>query len=1144
MSLEAAVPNLHAGGSGYWSPDVDLGDNNVSRHTLNDQAAFFMDSAACSTWRGWEKNTRKKNGPTPTVTTTGLNVACWNIRTMLDTAGSGRPEQRSALIAHELRRLNIDIAALSEVRLPDEGSLQELGVGYILYWSGRPASERKLSGVAFMVKTSIASKMENLPTGHSDRIISMRLPLRRQQHVTFLSVYSPTLLAEPAEKDKFYTDLRNLLQRTPADDKVIILGDFNARVGRDSEAWQGVLGKHGVGSCNDNGRLLLEFCAEQQLSITNTIFQQKHSRKTTWMHPRSKHWHLIDYVLVRQNDRSDVLHTRVMPSAECHTDHCLVRCKLRLHFKPKPKKYAGAPKKKLDIASLQCDAVKANFQADLQCRLEDKIDPTDSSPETLWDQLKTAIGKSSIAVLGFVSKRNKDWFDENNEEIQALLSRKRVAHQAHLAQPSCPLKKSAFRLICSRLQRKLREIQNEWWNRLAQRTQLCADNGDYKGFYEALKAGYGPRHMNEGEKSDCSNYRGITLLSIAGKILTRLLLNRLVPAIAEDHLPESQCGFRANRSTTDMVFVLRQLQEKCREQNRGLYITFVDLTKAFDTVSRQGMWQILERLGCPPKFLNMIIQFHEDQKGQVRLNTDLSVPFPILNGVKQGCVLAPTLFTIFFSMMLKQALQDFDDDDAVYIRYRLDGSLFNLRRLQAHTKTLDQLIRELLFADDAALLAHTERALQRITSCFTDAAQLFGLEVSLKKTVVLHQPAQKEDHHPPHITIGEIELKSVHQFTYLGCIITSDAKIDELDNRLAKANSAFGRLYKQRCLRTILGIHWSDYVTNVEVLEQAETVSIEALLLRTQLRWAGHVSRMEDYRLPKIILYGELATGHRDREAPKKRYKDCLKKSLNACHIDHRQWSSIATDRATWSSTIPRAATFFEESHRTSLKDKLLRKKNSDAATQNQTFPCTHCGRACLSRIGLHSHERACKKLHLWRETLSCSSDSNPPALNYSWFKGKTFVGSGRIYSISKISSDHSGEYKSISEHGGKYSAVLSNVIYPPRNVSVSINESAEIAEGDSVTLICSSDSNPPALNFSWFKENQSSAVGSGQSFSALQSGRFYCEAHNQHGSQRSVAVTVTVHHGAGKNVIVITAASGGGFIIIIIIIIIIWFIM
>ncbi|XP_058601188.1 B-cell receptor CD22-like isoform X2 [Onychostoma macrolepis] len=175
--------------------------------------------------------------------------------------------------------------------------------------------------------------------------------------------------------------------------------------------------------------------------------------------------------------------------------------------------------------------------------------------------------------------------------------------------------------------------------------------------------------------------------------------------------------------------------------------------------------------------------------------------------------------------------------------------------------------------------------------------------------------------------------------------------------------------------------------------------------------------------------------------------------------------------------------------------------------------------------------------------TLICSSESNPPALNFSWFKGGTTVGSGRIYSISKISSDHSGEYKckSRNKHGEKYSAAVTlNVMYPPRNISVFINGSGEIVEGDSVTLICSSDSNPPALNFSWFKENQSSAVGSGQSFSALQSGCFYCEAHNQHGSQRSDAVTVTVHQGAG-NVIVITAASGGVIFIIILIIIILF---
>ena len=100
-------------------------------------------------------------------------------------------------------------------------------------------------------------------------------------------------------------------------------------------------------------------------------------------------------------------------------------------------------------------------------------------------------------------------------------------------------------------------------------------------------------NKNKGVKSDCSNYRGITLLSITGKILVCVLLNKLVHTIAEDHLPETKCGFIANRITTDKVFVFRQLQEKCRKQNKGLYVASVDLTKEFDTVSRKGLWMIM-----------------------------------------------------------------------------------------------------------------------------------------------------------------------------------------------------------------------------------------------------------------------------------------------------------------------------------------------------------------------------------------------------------------------------------------------------------------------------------------------------------------------------------------------------------------------
>ena len=102
-----------------------------------------------------------------------------------------------------------------------------------------------------------------------------------------------------------------------------------------------------------------------------------------------------------------------------------------------------------------------------------------------------------------------------------------------------------------------------------------------------------------------------------------------------------------------MIFMLRQIQEKYREQNIGLYAAFIDLTKAFVTISSDGLWKILVRLGCPPKFLTIRHQLHEGQQGQVTYNESLSGSFPISNGVKQGCVLDPTLFSVFFSIMLQ-----------------------------------------------------------------------------------------------------------------------------------------------------------------------------------------------------------------------------------------------------------------------------------------------------------------------------------------------------------------------------------------------------------------------------------------------------------------------------------------------------------
>ena len=137
--------------------------------------------------------------------------------------------------------------------------------------------------------------------------MTLRLPLAKgQKFATLISCYAPTMTNPDEAKIKFYEELNTVIATVPDADKLIILGDFNARVGRDNITWEGVIGRQGTGSCNSNGLLLLQTCAEHSLLITNTIFRLPTRNRTSWMHPRSKHWHLIDYVIVRRRDRQDV----------------------------------------------------------------------------------------------------------------------------------------------------------------------------------------------------------------------------------------------------------------------------------------------------------------------------------------------------------------------------------------------------------------------------------------------------------------------------------------------------------------------------------------------------------------------------------------------------------------------------------------------------------------------------------------------------------------------------------------------------------------------------------------------------------------------------------------------------------------------
>ena len=511
--------------------------------------------------------------------------------------------------------------------------------------------------------------------------------------------------------------------------------------------------------------------------------------------------------------------------------------------------------------------------------------------------------------------------------------------------------------------------------------------------------------FKSGSQDICGNFRGISLLSIVGKVLARIQLDRLNTHITPNVVSESQCGFRPNRGTTDMVFSLRQLQEKCIEQNLDLYHCFIDLSKAFDTVNREALWVVLGKCGCPPKFVNMVKSLHTDMKARVNFGGDLSEPFNVDNGVKQGDLSAPTLFAIYFAAMLSYAFKDLDE--GIYVRYRSTGSVFNLCRLRQNPKVFLAVVRDLLYADDCDLISHTEKGLQLLVDCFVAACDIFGFSINIPKTKVMFQPAPGNPFVKPVIIIKNSILDVVKTFVYLGSTVSQNVQLDcEISARIQKASAAFGELtdrvwsqhnitprtkimvymafvlksllyccetwttyahhiktlerFHQKCLRYILKIKWQAMVPDTEVLERADVYSIESLILLDRLRWAGHLVRLDDTRIPKQLFYGEIRGGKRRTGRPKLRFKDVLKYSLEKVSVPFKEFEASSHNRLSWRRSVKKGVANFESNRIKHQQIKRAAKKGTLVLCDEgpSLHQCPDCDRICLSKAGLKSHSR------------------------------------------------------------------------------------------------------------------------------------------------------------------------------------------
>lgn len=204
-----------------------------------------------------------------------------------------------------------------------------------------------------------------------------------------------------------------------------------------------------------NGMRLLTLCSEHNLTITSTIFQQKNKYKTSWMHPSFKHWHLIDYVIMKRCDIRDVLRTRFMRGPECWTDHCMIMAKVSMRVRP-PLQKRGPSGRRLDCACPEDN----NARNDYQCSLAEKhsevklILSGENATDQQWISISSVHHEAAAHTISCKSRNHQEWVDNNSDTIHNSLN---TMHKAHGQKPIIEHRQTA-----TAERRKVRKVDEKY----------------------------------------------------------------------------------------------------------------------------------------------------------------------------------------------------------------------------------------------------------------------------------------------------------------------------------------------------------------------------------------------------------------------------------------------------------------------------------------------------------------------------------------------------------------------------------------------------------------------------------------------------------------------------------------------------------
>ncbi len=424
----------------------------------------------------------------------------------------------------------------------------------------------------------------------------------------------------------------------------------------------------------------------------------------------------------------------------------------------------------------------------------------------------------------------------------------------------------------------------------------------------------------------CQNYRTISLISHPSKVMLKIILNRLKPQ-AEKIIAEEQAGFRKGRSTTEQIFNLRILCEKYLQHQENLYHVFVDYKKAFDRVWHAALWATMRKYNFSTKLIHVIEQLYSKATSAVLSNGSVGDWFRTTVGVRQGCLLSPTLFNIFLERIMADALEDHKGTVSIGGR-----TITNLR-----------------FADDIDGLAGREDELAKLVERLDRTSTAYGMEISAEKTKLM---TNNTNGISTEIQVNGQKLETVTSFKYLGSVVTDEGSKSEVKSRIAQTTTALTKLrpiwkdstisirskirlmrslvtaiflyaceswtltaelqrripaMEMRCYRKILGISYKDHIPNTEVRSRIQQAigpheDLLTTVKRRKLQWYGHVSRSSG--LAKTILQGTVP-GRRRRGRQKKRWEDNIKEWTGLGFINSKR---AAEDRKKWRELVARSS--------------------------------------------------------------------------------------------------------------------------------------------------------------------------------------------------------------------------------------------